>query len=93
MEDRDVDKVECANHAVKGYRSKVEKLAKDFPAFRGRGSLTKLVIIKITHTTHCAIHVSTLKQMMWCSFNRTWGQVQSITWVIASLVVLSGALK
>ena len=30
---RHVDNVECANHAVKGYRSKLEKLAKDFLAF------------------------------------------------------------
>ena len=32
---RDFHKVECANHAAKGYKSKLEKLAKDFPAFRG----------------------------------------------------------
>ena len=40
---------------VKGYRSKLEKLAKDFPAFRGRGGLTKSVIVKITHGARCAI--------------------------------------
>ena len=32
---QDFHKVECANHAAKGYKSKLEKLAKDFPAFRG----------------------------------------------------------
>ena len=52
---RDVDKIECANHAVKGYRSKLEKLAKDFSAFRGRGGLTKSVILKITYGARCAI--------------------------------------
>jgi len=46
---RDVEKIECANHAVKGYRSKLEKLAKDFHAFRGHGGLTRTVIVKIAH--------------------------------------------
>ena len=52
---RYVDKVECVNHTVKGYRSKLEKLAKDFPAFHGCGGLTKSVTVKITHGAHCAI--------------------------------------
>ena len=37
---RDVVKIECANHAVKCYRSRLEQLAKDFPSFHGRGGLT-----------------------------------------------------
>ena len=49
---REVNKVECVNHAVKGYRSKLEK---DFLAFHGRGGLTNSVIVKITHGAHCAI--------------------------------------
>ena len=53
---RDVVKIECANHAVKCYRSRLEQLAKDFPSFRGRGGLTKSVIMKITHGARCAIH-------------------------------------
>jgi len=52
---RDIDEVECVNHAVKGYRSKLGKLAKDFPAFHGRRGLTKLVIIKVKHGVCCAI--------------------------------------
>ena len=43
------------NHAVKGYRSKLEKSVKDFPAFRGRGGLTKSVIVKMTQGARCAI--------------------------------------
>ena len=33
----------------------VKKLAKDFPAFRRRGGLTKSVIVKTTHGACCAI--------------------------------------
>ena len=36
-------------------RSKLEKLAKDFPAFCGRGGLTKSVIVKITRGACCVI--------------------------------------
>ena len=32
---RDVKKVECANHAVKCFRGRLEQLTKDFPSFRG----------------------------------------------------------
>ena len=52
---RDVVKIECANHAIKCYRSRLEQLAKDFPLFRGRGGLTKSIIMKITHGARCAI--------------------------------------
>ena len=50
-----VEKIECANHAVKCYRSRLEQLTKDFPSFRGHGGLTKSVILKITHGACCAI--------------------------------------
>ena len=52
---REVEKIECANHAVKCYWTRLEQLAKDFPSFRGRGGLTKSVIMKITHGAYCAI--------------------------------------
>ena len=52
---RDVEKVECANHTVKCFRSRLKQLAKDFPSFRGRGHLTISVIMKITHGARCAI--------------------------------------
>ena len=32
-----VNKIECANHACKVYRSKLESVAKDNPQFRGKG--------------------------------------------------------
>ena len=37
---RDVVKIECPNHTIKCYRSRLEQLAKDFPSFRGQGGLT-----------------------------------------------------
>ena len=52
---REVEKIECANHAVKCYRTRLEQLTKDFPLFRGRGGLTKSVITKITHGARRAI--------------------------------------
>jgi hypothetical protein len=50
-----VKKIECANHACKGYRSRLEKLAKDHPEFRGKGGLTKRVIQRLTVGARFAI--------------------------------------
>ena len=30
---REIEKIKCANHAVKCYRTRLEQLAKDFPSF------------------------------------------------------------
>ena len=35
-----VQKLECANHAVKCYRSSLEKLAKENSQYKGRNALT-----------------------------------------------------
>ena len=43
-----VNKIECANHACKAYRSRLEALAKDNPQFRGKGGLTKKAIQRLT---------------------------------------------
>ena len=43
-----VEKIECANHACKAYRSRLEELAKDHPQYRGKGGLTKRVIQWLT---------------------------------------------
>ena len=50
-----VGKVECANHACKCYRSRLEQLAKDHPEYRGRGGLTKRAIQHITIGARLAI--------------------------------------
>ena len=39
-----VSKVECANHAVKCYRSRLEKIVQDFPKYKGKGRLTQRAI-------------------------------------------------
>ena len=43
-----VEKLECANHACKCYRNRLEALAKDHPEFRGKGGLTKRVMQRLT---------------------------------------------
>ena len=50
-----VKKIECANHACKAYRSRLEALAKDNPEYRGKGGLTKKVIQRLTVGTIIAI--------------------------------------
>ena len=50
-----VTKIECANHACKAYRSRLEALAKDNPHFRGRGGLTKTAIQRLTIGARMAI--------------------------------------
>ena len=50
-----VEKVECANHACKCYRNRLEELAKDHPEFRGRGGLTKRAMQRLTTGVRVAI--------------------------------------
>ena len=48
-------KVECANHAVKCYRSHLEALLKDNPQYQGKGGLTKATVKRITAGARSAI--------------------------------------
>ena len=50
-----VKTIECANHACKAYRSRLEALAKDNPEYRGKGGLTKKVIQRLTVGARIAI--------------------------------------
>ena len=50
-----IQKIECANHACKCYRSRLEALAKDHPHFTGKGKLTKRVIQRLTVGARMAI--------------------------------------
>ena len=50
-----VRKIECANHACKAYRSRLEALAKDNPEYRGKGGLTKKAIQRLTVGARIAI--------------------------------------
>ena len=52
-----IHKIECANHACKCYRTRLEQLAKDHPEYRGRGGLTKRVIQRLTIGARVAIRM------------------------------------
>ena len=50
-----VEKIECANHACKSYRSRLEKLRMDHPEFCKRGALTKRSIQRLVVGARLAI--------------------------------------
>ena len=50
-----VQKLECANHAVKCYRSSLEKLAKENSQFKGRNGLTSSKMQQLAKGMRCAI--------------------------------------
>ena len=52
---RDITKVECANHAVKCYRNRLEALCNDKPDYRGKHGLSSTMMKRITHGARCAI--------------------------------------
>ena len=52
---RHVQKVECANHAVKCYRNRLEALCKEHPEYHGRHGLSEAKMKRITHGARCAI--------------------------------------
>ena len=53
-----VTKVECANHAVKCYRNRLEKIVQDFPNYKGKGKLTQRAIKRLTNGARCAIKIN-----------------------------------
>ena len=54
---RNITKVECANHAIKCYRNRLEALCKEKPHYRGRNGLTITTMRRITHGARCAIRM------------------------------------
>ena len=52
-----VDKVECANHACKAYRSRLEQLVKNHPEYSGKNGLTKRCIQRLTVGARIAIRM------------------------------------
>lgn len=50
-----VKKIECANHAIKCYRNRLEKIVQDFPKYKGKGKLTQRTIQRLTAGARCAI--------------------------------------
>lgn len=55
---RHVTKVECANHSVKCYRNRLEKITQDFPKYKGKGKLTQRAIKRLTNGARCAIKIN-----------------------------------
>ena len=52
---RDITKVECANHAVKCYRNRLEALCNEKSDYRGKHGLSPAMMKRITHGARCAI--------------------------------------
>ena len=52
---RHIEKLECANHACKCYRSGLEKLVQNKPHYKGRGRLTQRMRCRLTSSARCAI--------------------------------------
>lgn len=52
---RDIEKIECSNHACKCYRNGLEKLATDNPQYKGKGGLTQNMRKRLTSAARCAI--------------------------------------
>jgi len=50
-----IQKQECANHAIKCFRSSSEKLVKDKPQYKGRGKLTEQMRKRLASSVRCAI--------------------------------------
>ena len=50
-----IKKLECANHAVKCYRTALENLVHDKPSYKGRGKLTERMRKKLTKAARSAI--------------------------------------
>ena len=50
-----IKKLECANHAVKCYRTALENLVHDKPSYKGKGKLTEAMRKKLTKAARSAI--------------------------------------
>ena len=59
---RRVDKVECANHAIKFYRNRMEDLCKQNTDYKGRDALTTNMMRRITHGARSAIRTHSATQ-------------------------------
>ena len=50
-----IKKLECANHAVKCYRTALEHLTNDKPSYKGKGKLTEAMRKKLTKAARSVI--------------------------------------
>ena len=58
-----IKKLECANHAVKCYRTALEHLINDKPSYKGKGKLTEAMRKKLTKAARSAIIMRSQKQL------------------------------
>ena len=56
-----IQKIECANHATKCYRSALEKLVNDNPSYKGKGKLTDAMRKRLTKAARCAIKMRSME--------------------------------
>ena len=56
-----IQKIECANHATKCYRSALEKLVHDNPSYKGKGKLTDAMRKRLTKAARCAIKMRSME--------------------------------
>ena len=68
-----MNNIECANHACKAYRSRLEALAKDNPQFRGKGRLTKKAIQRLTIGARMAIKMHSATR----NINQLWHDLRN----------------
>ncbi len=59
-----VTKIECANHAIKCYRNRLEAILQDYPKYKGKGGLTQNAIKRLTAGARCAIKMHTNIDML-----------------------------
>ena len=52
-----IKKVQCANHALKCFRSNLEKLIQNNPSYKGRNNLSKQQRIRLVTAVRCAIRM------------------------------------
>ena len=56
-----IQKIECANHATKCYRSALEKLVHDNPSYKGKGKLTDAMRKLLTKAARCAVKMRSIE--------------------------------
>ncbi|KAJ8313214.1 hypothetical protein KUTeg_009233 [Tegillarca granosa] len=52
-----IEKIECANHMCKCFRSNLEKLVEENPLYKGKNKLSKRIRIRLTSAVRCAIRM------------------------------------
>ena len=56
-----IQKIECANHATKCYRSALEKVVQDNPSYKGKGKLTDAMCKRLTKAARCVIKMRSME--------------------------------